>query len=267
MDSESEHNSTEDPYSILGISPGASLEEIKEAYRKLAKKFHPDVEGDPDQFRKVKEAKERAIAAHETSTDLVVLSKTDLERFADEAHIRLLLTTEIMRQSYLEKETFRARENTRFLIRGGILIPILLFTLSIVQQMLRMNPTTLIGLASAVVAIVLVVLQTIKERALARSEKSRDTLRHRDMGDKFHILEGLALDPTVFEAFRKKVGEKGAFSFESAAAVLSMVALKDTRLQFSHAEMTFVILRWEDMGRLKRSMRHGVVYLDFQSDI
>lgn len=32
-----------DPYQVLGISPGASDDEIKAAYRKLAKKYHPDL--------------------------------------------------------------------------------------------------------------------------------------------------------------------------------------------------------------------------------
>jgi hypothetical protein len=40
-----------DPYRVLGVSPGASLHEIREAYRRKAKQHHPDTGGEEWAFR------------------------------------------------------------------------------------------------------------------------------------------------------------------------------------------------------------------------
>ena len=48
-----------EPYSVLGLEPGASDEEVKQAYRRLAKKYHPDLNpGDQEAARKMQEVNE-----------------------------------------------------------------------------------------------------------------------------------------------------------------------------------------------------------------
>ena len=47
-----------DYYEILGVSKDADDKEIKSAFRKLAKKYHPDVSKEPDAAEKFKEAQE-----------------------------------------------------------------------------------------------------------------------------------------------------------------------------------------------------------------
>jgi len=61
-------------YDILGIAPDATPDEIRAAYRRLAKQYHPDVNSDPD-------ASERFIAiqqAYEVLIDPEARARYDL---------------------------------------------------------------------------------------------------------------------------------------------------------------------------------------------
>jgi hypothetical protein len=76
-----------DYYKVLGVSPGASNNEIKAAYRKLAVKFHPDRNPDPNVANHFKEITE----AYNTLGDEEARGRYDL-RFS--SAFREVFTTE-----------------------------------------------------------------------------------------------------------------------------------------------------------------------------
>lgn len=56
------------PYEELGVSPSASPEEIREAYMKLVKKYHPDRYQDSNLKKQAEEKMKRINAAYDTIT-------------------------------------------------------------------------------------------------------------------------------------------------------------------------------------------------------
>jgi molecular chaperone DnaJ len=94
-----------DYYFVLGVSRGANLERIKKAYRRVAKRYHPDSADEPETAAKFLEAKE----AYETLGDEVRRRQYDQELSRKESEIRIKRAPEIIerRTSILDKaETF-----------------------------------------------------------------------------------------------------------------------------------------------------------------
>ena len=105
------------PYEVLGVSPGASKEEVTKAYRRLAKKYHPDLNpGDKSAEKKMSEinAAYEAIKSGNVSSDFTSSpgqagsyhSREDLDRMTD-------ARTYIERGLYAEALGLLSRVNVR----------------------------------------------------------------------------------------------------------------------------------------------------------
>lgn len=56
-----------DPYDVLGVRPTTAINDIKKAYRSLAKEFHPDKH--PDEVEKYSKLFDKLTKAYQCLTD------------------------------------------------------------------------------------------------------------------------------------------------------------------------------------------------------
>jgi len=84
-----------DPYSVLGVSRDASDDEIKKAYRKLSRKYHPDANiNNPnkaqaeEKFKEVQQAYEQIMKEREYGSSTII-HMVVLEALVHRARIRI----------------------------------------------------------------------------------------------------------------------------------------------------------------------------------
>lgn len=113
-------------YQILGLKPGARKEEIKRAYRRLAKKYHPDVNPKGEQkFLLIREAYEYLLAVKSAQfTQHRQAPRNDMEAFREKlkkeaerkAREELQRKAERFRQRKAEKQNLEYRRGVFILV-------------------------------------------------------------------------------------------------------------------------------------------------------
>ena len=97
------------PYQILGVKAGASNAEIKNAYRRLAKKYHPDISVEPDaeaRFIEITEAYELLTEGPPVAESAIDFSEEELS--VDYEEIRRERVRAYARMRY---EAFKSNNN------------------------------------------------------------------------------------------------------------------------------------------------------------
>jgi hypothetical protein len=89
-----------DPYKVLGLDRNASLEEIRQAYRRAATKYHPDAGGDAWAFQQVQQAYDELRAQHDLAQQAAGSRRT-----ANSATTSKSATSKSTRPNYTKPES------------------------------------------------------------------------------------------------------------------------------------------------------------------
>jgi len=157
-------------YDILGLHSGASVEDIKKAYRKKARLYHPDINPDPDakeMFISVTEAYEFLLTLHEKidSDDESYRKAMDEWRKYRQVRSRKRATV-YAHSSYGTFKNTKFYKSTKILDSTGIIfsfvVSIMVFVYSIYAYTFRLkHPDPILGKPSVFTFIMMILLSVI----------------------------------------------------------------------------------------------------------
>lgn len=105
------------PYAVLGVSPSATIDEIKAAYRQKAKQTHPDLHGGSSQYT----AKFREITdAYALLSDPEQRARYDRNGSVDAKQVASSAQEIYEAIAYIRKRAAEAKEEARSLAIGGL---------------------------------------------------------------------------------------------------------------------------------------------------
>jgi DnaJ-class molecular chaperone len=104
-------------YKILELEDGAPIEEIRKAFHRLAKKFHPDVSKDHSYFLQIRDAYEKLIAeAKEGSYDRGMYNKTTTQTVVPKRRVTYAVSLEDIARMRI----YNTEKGKRRRVEGGL---------------------------------------------------------------------------------------------------------------------------------------------------
>ncbi len=116
-----------DPYEVLGVSKDASDEQIKAAYRELARKYHPDNYADnplsdlaSEKMQEINEAYDKIVSMRKGSSSSYSGGGSTSPEFA---HIRTLISNNMLDEAQRELDKFSTNERNAewYFLSGSVL--------------------------------------------------------------------------------------------------------------------------------------------------